>query len=233
MALAQLEVDAVEDEFAVIEQDQLAPARAPRSAARARCRCVPPAPVTSTRRPWISRAIASRSSAACGRSEQVLDRDRLDDCARGSARRLLELGQPRQPRQRDRRAPRRARAAAAPRRRPSPAVGMITSFCGRGRGRSRAATTPSANRSCRAPGRRRSAGRPATACRRACRPPGRPNSVAQGLADERVGAVLGADQQHRHAGAAAALQQVVEAAVLEQPVTEPRRRRAARSAAAN
>ena len=47
--------------------------------------------------------------------------------------------------------------------------------------------------------------------------------VACHLADEGVGSVLGADQQHRNARMLGALENVVEAAVLEQPVGETRR----------
>ena len=47
--------------------------------------------------------------------------------------------------------------------------------------------------------------------------------VTNHLADEGVGAVLGADQQHRHARVFGAFENVVETAILEQPISETRR----------
>ena len=64
---AEFEVDLPQRVFAVVEQHQQLRARARRPGAPVREPIVPPAPVTSTRRPCTSRAMPSRSSGTCGR----------------------------------------------------------------------------------------------------------------------------------------------------------------------
>ena len=62
---------------------------------------VPPAPVTRTRRPRISRAIAVAVEHRLRAAEQILERDRFEG-ALGIVEVALEIGEPRQPRERDR-----------------------------------------------------------------------------------------------------------------------------------
>ena len=57
-AVPQLVLDLVEVEFALIDQNQPLPAPTGRSGGRVPPPIVPPAPVTSTRRPAINSAIA-------------------------------------------------------------------------------------------------------------------------------------------------------------------------------
>ena len=59
------------------------PGRTPRPGGRVREPIVPPAPVTMTRRPWISRAMPSRSSGTCGAVQQVVDHHRAQLQPRG------------------------------------------------------------------------------------------------------------------------------------------------------
>ncbi len=230
-ALAQFDVDRVERELAVVEQHQRG-RRQRRDLARQlgadRAAGAGDQNAAAVDQPRHAGAVEHRLRAA----QQVFERDRLQHVLGpmlGIVEPALEIGQPRQARQRD-------RQRVGPVEQPAHLVaGQVL------RGDDQFLRTLAAAVEPRDDGLQR-------IDRAQYRDPvdfaadarGRVGEnaddavdrarVAHHLADKGVGAVLGADQQHRHALVLGAFENVVEPAVLEQAVGEARRARAAPSA---
>ena len=202
-ALVDLAVDAVERVFAVVEQRRAAPA--PKAAIwRASSRADRAAGAGDQHAPaGDERAHAGAVEHGLRPAEQILDRDRLDAAAARRSTRLLEIGEARQPRQRDAElvgdVEEPAHRGAVERRR----VLMIRR-CGRSPRCGRAARRPS----------RMSSIVPSTGTPPMSRPTRaaavgdeaddaiEPRRVARRRADEEIGVLARADQQHRDRGVA-------------------------------
>ncbi len=120
MRLGQLGVDLPQRVFAVVEQHQAATGASAATWRASSEPIVPPAPVTSTRRPRTSRAMPSRSSGTCGRFSRssIATGAQLHGLARRAARAAGSAPASAAPARPRRRPARSARPAA---RRPGPA----------------------------------------------------------------------------------------------------------------